>query len=285
MGVPASSADTPQLGVCSWSLKPRSPQDLAQKARWCGVDAVQLALDPLRRGEWGVEDTLAALSAAGLSIASGMMAMAGEDYSTLESIRRTGGVGPDERWAENLAAARANAELAWRLRLPLVSFHAGFLPEDRRDPRRVVLLERLGALADVFAERGVAVGFETGQESAVTLLQFLADLARPAVGVNFDPANLLLYGMDDPVAALQRLLPHVLQVHVKDARRPRVVGQWGEELPAGTGEVEWGAFLALLRRGARKVWLMIEREAGEQRVGDVRRARDLVRRELAGAAA
>src|SRR5262245_52413819 len=116
MGVQTSSVDTLRLGVCSWSLKPRSPQDLAQKARWCGVDAVQLALDPLRTGEWGVEDTLRALSAAGLSIVSGMMAMAGEDYSTLESIRRTGGVGPDERWAENLAAARANAELAWRMR-------------------------------------------------------------------------------------------------------------------------------------------------------------------------
>jgi sugar phosphate isomerase/epimerase len=285
MGVPASSLAVPRLGVCSWSLKPRSPQDLAQKARWCGVDTVQLALDPLRTGEWGVEETVRALSAAGLSIASGMMTMDGEDYSTLESIRRTGGVGPDERWPENLAAARANAELAWRLRLPLVSFHAGFLPEDRRDPRRAVLLERLRELADVFAERGVSVGFETGQESALTLLSVLAELARPAIGVNFDPANLLLYGMDDPVAALQRLMPHVLQVHVKDARRPRVAGAWGEEVPVGTGEVEWGAFLHLLHAGAPKVSLMIEREAGQDRVGDVRRARDLVLQRLAGAAA
>jgi L-ribulose-5-phosphate 3-epimerase len=290
MGAPVSPVLAPRLGVCSWSLKPRSPQDLAQKAQWCGVDALQLALDPLRTGAWSVGDTVEALAAAGLCVRSGMMTMAGEDYSSFESIRRTGGVGLDERWPENLAAARANAELAWRLRLPLVSFHAGFLPErsedtGRPEPRRAVLLDRLRALVDVFAERGVAVGFETGQESAATLLDALQDLQRPAAGVNFDPANLLLYGMDDPVAALQQLLPHVRQVHIKDARRPRSAGEWGEEVPVGTGEVDWDAFLARLVAGAPGVDLMIEREAGQDRIGDVRVARDLVRARLAGACA
>ena len=282
MGAPATAIEPPRLGVCSWSLKPRSPQDLAQKAHWCGVDCLQLALDPLRTGAWGVDETVRALSAAGLEVRSGMLAMAGEDYSTLESIRATGGVGPDARWPENLAAAHAAAELAWRLRLPLVTFHAGFLPERRDDPRRAVLLLRLATLVDVFAARGVAVGFETGQEHATTLLELLADLARPTAGVNFDPANLLLYGMDEPVGALARLAPHVRQVHVKDACRPTTPGQWGAEVPAGTGQVEWDAFLGTLRRVAPRVDLMIEREAGDDRVGDVRRARDLVRERLAG---
>jgi sugar phosphate isomerase/epimerase len=138
---------------------------------------------------------------------------------------------------------------------------------------------------DVYAERGVAVGFETGQESAATLLEALADLQRPQAGVNFDPANLLLYGMDDPVAALRQLLPRVRQVHVKDARRPRSAGQWGEEVPVGTGEVPWDEFLALVRGGAPHADLMIEREAGQDRVGDIRTARDLVRERLAGAPA
>jgi L-ribulose-5-phosphate 3-epimerase len=284
MGVPVRTAEAPCVGVCSWSLKPRSPQDLAQKARWCGVDALQLALDPLRAG-WGVEETVRALGEAGLAVRSGMMAMAGEDYSTLESIQRTGGVGPDARWPDNLAAARTNAALAWRLRLPLVTFHAGFLPERRDDPRRAVLLERLRALVDVFGEHGVAVGFETGQERAGTLLELLSDLQRPTAGVNFDPANLLLYGMGDPVAALQQLAPHVRQIHVKDARSPRAPGQWGEEVPAGTGEVRWDDFFAAAERAGLRVDLMIEREAGADRVGDIRRARDLVRARLAGAAA
>jgi len=277
MGEIASQDEGPRLGVCSWSLKPRSPEDLAQKAQWCGVDALQLALDPLRTGLWSLEATTRALAAAGLAVRSGMMAMAGEDYSSPESIRLTGGVGPDERWPENLAAARANADLAWRLRLPLVTFHAGFLPERRDDPRRAVLLDRLRALVDVFRDRGVAVGFETGQERAATLLEVLQDLHCPTAGVNFDPANMLLYDRDDPVDALAQLGPFVRQVHVKDAWRPRDVGTWGAEVVTGTGDVEWEGFFATLRRVAPRVDLMIEREAGDDRIGDVRRARDLVR--------
>jgi len=285
MAAPVRHDDPPRLGVCSWSLKPRSPQDLAQKARWCGVDALQIALDPLRTGGWGLEDTVHALAGAGLALRSGMLAMAGEDYSTLQSIQATGGLGPDARWPDNLAAARADALLAWRLRLPLVTFHAGFVPERRDDPRRAVLLERLRAVIDAFAEHGVAVGLETGQERPATLLELLADLQRPTAGVNFDPANLLLYGMGDPVDALAQLAPHVRQIHVKDARAPRLAGQWGEEVPAGTGEVRWSDFFAVADRAGLRVDLMIEREAGDDRVGDIRRARDLVRARLAGAPA
>ena len=285
MAAPVRHDDPPRLGVCSWSLKPRSPQDLAQKARWCGVDALQIALDPLRTGGWGLEDTVHALADAGLAVRSGMLAMAGEDYSTLQSIQETGGLGPDARWPDNLAAARADALLAWRLRLPLVTFHAGFVPERRDDPRRAVLLERLRAVIDTFAEHGVAVGLETGQERPATLLELLADLQRPTAGVNFDPANLLLYGMGDPVDALAQLAPHVRQIHVKDARAPRAAGQWGEEVPAGTGEVRWDDFFAVADRAGLRVDLMIEREAGADRVGDIRRARDLVRARLAGAPA
>jgi L-ribulose-5-phosphate 3-epimerase len=129
------------------------------------------------------------------------------------------------------------------------------------------------------------VGFETGQERAETLLDVLDQLGRPTAGVNFDPANLLLYGMGDPVDALAQLAPHVRQIHVKDARAPRAAGRWGEELPAGTGDVRWDDFFAAAGRAGLRVDLMIEREAGEDRVGDIRRARDLVRARLAGAPA
>lgn len=270
-----SPARPPVLGACSWSLKPRSPEDLCDKLQRCGLRAVQLALDPLRHG-WDAERTASLLSDAGIEPRSGMLSFAGEDYATLESIRATGGVGPDAAWPANLAAARECARLAWRLRLPLVTFHAGFLPERRDDPRRAVLLDRLRAVVDAFGELGAAVGFETGQERVETLLEALADLGRPAAGVNFDPANLLLYGMGEPVSALAALGPQVRQVHVKDARRPDRPGTWGREVPAGAGEVDWPAFFETLGRVAPGVDLMIEREAGEDRVGDIRRARDLV---------
>ena len=271
-----------RLGVCSWSLQPTSPADLVEKVRACGLAHVQLALDPVRAGPWDERETVQRLADAGLALASGMMSTHGEDYSTLETIRQTGGLRPDAHWQRNLEAARADAGLAARLGLQLVTFHAGFLPEEAGDPERDKLLDRLRQVCDVYRAEGVELGFETGQETAGTLLEVLRDLDHPGAGVNFDPANMILYGMGEPVEALRLLRDHVRQVHVKDAVPTRVPGTWGEEVAAGTGAVDWPAFLAIV--GELGVDLMIEREAGGQRVEDIGAARALVERHLGGAA-
>ena len=267
----------PRLGVCSWSLRPGSPEELAAGAAAVGVDAVQLALAPLRAGAWSSAHTAAALADAGIEVRSGMMATCGEDYSSLESIRRTGGVRPDRHWHENLRIARADAALARELGLGLVSFHAGFLPHDARDPERAVLVARLREVVDAFAAEGVEVAFETGQETAQTLLSVLGELERPSAGVNFDPANMILYDVGDPVAALRQLAGHVRQIHVKDAVRTEVPGRWGREVRVGTGQVDWDAFFALVGEAGLACDLMIEREDGEDRVDDMRAAAAVVR--------
>lgn len=279
MSVPLRPARA--LGVCSWSLKPRSIDDLVLEARAAGVRSVQIALGPLTRPEFEPKRLQGALAEAGIAIRSGMTSMHGEDYSTLESIRRTGGVRPDEHWSANLATARRDAAQARALGLELVTFHAGFLPEERDDPERAKLVARLRTIVDVYAEHGVRVGFETGQETAETLLGVLLELERPSAGVNFDPANMILYGMGDPVAALARLAPRVLQVHVKDARPAARRGEWGTEVRAGTGAVDWTRFFALLDEERPGVDLMIEREAGADRIADVRAAAELVRSKTA----
>ena len=265
------------LGVCSWSLRAGSPAELAERVQAVGVASLQLALDPLRRGEWSPGETARTLGAAGLAVRSGMMGTAGEDYTTLATIRATGGVRPDQHWEENRRAASANALLARELGLGLVSFHAGFLPEERGS-ERTKLVARLREVVDRFAEHGVRAAFETGQETAETLAHFLEELARPSAGVNFDPANMLLYAMGDPVAALRPLAPHVLQVHVKDAVRTKVPGAWGEEVPVGPGEVNWKAFFEVIESARLDVDFMIEREAGNDRIGDIGKARALVAR-------
>jgi len=261
------------IGVCSWSLRPRSATELAERVRACGVAHVQLALGPMRSGAMPIGAVRDALLEAEIMPRSGMMSTVGEDYSSLESIARTGGLRPDAHWAENLRAAREEARIAREMSLPLVTFHAGFLPHDPRDPERAKLVDRLRTVIDVFADQGVRLGFETGQETAQTLLAFLAELDRPRAGVNFDPANMILYGMGEPVAALRALAPRVVQVHVKDAVAAKQRGAWGEEVPVGTGQVAWPAFFDVLDATGLGVDLMIEREAGEQRVEDVRRAR------------
>lgn len=261
-----------RIGVCSWSLKPATPGELADRLKAVGATGVQLALDPIRTGQWSLDETKRAL--AGVEILSGMMATRGEDYSTLETIRQTGGVRPDETWEENFEAAHANAALARELGIELVTFHAGFIPHDRSDPERQVLIDRLGQIIRVFAACGVSVGFETGQETATTLLDALADLQGAAV--NFDPANMILYGMGDPSQAIRKLAPQIIQAHVKDATPSQVPGQWGSEVPAGTGAVDWDVFFETLAGLPRPVDLLVEREAGQAREEDIRRALALI---------
>ncbi len=267
---------TERLAVCSWSLQPADPRDLLAKLRATGLARLQLALDPLRERSDLWAETALLCRAQGVDIVSGMFGCVGEDYSTLDSIRRSGGIAPDATWAENLEHIRLAARLAADLGLKLVTFHAGFLPHEESDPGFAKMLERLRAVADLCRERGLALGLETGQETATVLLGLLKRLDRPNVGVNFDPANMLLYDKGDPIEALRLLGPWVRQVHIKDAIRTRVPGAWGQEVPAGTGEVSWRAFFATLQAIAFQGDCVIEREAGDQRVKDIRAAQATV---------
>ena len=274
MNVPFSE----RLAVCSWSLQPTSPDDLVAKLKQIGVPCVQLALDPLREQPqvWGrVGETL---RAAGFEIVSGMIGFVGEDYTTPQTIHATGGVAPDATWALNREHAPQAADIAARLGLNLVTFHAGFLPPDASTPVSTKMCERLQFIADAFGARGIEVAFETGQETAPVLVEFLQKLGRKNVGVNFDPANIILYDHGDPIEALCTLGPWLKQIHIKDGTRPRTPGTWGEEVVAGTGEVAWPEFFATLRALNFDGWCCIEREAGTTRVEDIRAARELVER-------
>ena len=202
-----------------------------------------------------------------------MLSTVGEDYSTLESIQRTGGVVPDATWPENWRNIQAVADIAETLGLKLVTFHAGFLPHDSSDPKLQTLLQRLTAIADLFAAKRIDLGFETGQETATTLADFLRRLNRPNVGVNFDPANMILYDKGDPIAALRALAPWLKQCHIKDAVKTKVPGVFGQEVPVGSGEVDWQAFLRALEELQFTGNLAIEREAGQQRSADILTAR------------
>jgi L-ribulose-5-phosphate 3-epimerase len=265
-----------RLAVCSWSLHPTSPQDLITKLLATGIRRVQLALDPLREspGVWG--ETPALFAKNGITIVSGMFGCVGEDYSTLDSIRATGGIAPDATWEQNWINIRTTAALAQQLGVKMILFHAGFLPHDEKDPNYAKMLRRLAEIADVFKAANVEVALETGQETASDLLRVLQGLKRPNVGVNFDPANMILYDKGNPIAALRTLGPWIRSLHIKDARRTKVPGTWGEEVVVGTGEVDWPAFFATLRELNYTGNFVIEREAGNQRVADICSAKEVV---------
>ena len=273
---PVQTALIERLAVCSWSLQAANPGELAEKILATGVRQVQLALDPLRDAPeiWG--QTAAVFQSNGIAIISGMFGCVGEDYSTLETIRQTGGIAPDATWAQNLKNIQATAALAETLGLKLVTFHAGFLPHNPNNPDFHKLAERLGLVADIFVERKIELGLETGQESAGELAAILRAVNHPNLGVNFDPANVLLYGRDDVPGALRLLAPWIRQVHLKDARRTKMPGTWGEEVVVGTGEVDWRDFFAALKAADYAGHFVIEREAGTSRVADIRAAKAMV---------
>ena len=265
-----------RLAVCSWSLQPEGPEQLIQQLKTLGIPRVQIALDPIRTqpAVWGKFADLCAQNQIG--VVSGMLATVGEDYSTMETIRLTGGVVPDGTWEENWENIQAVASLAKSMDIGLVTFHAGFLPHDERDPEFTKLLHRIRLVADVFAAQGIDLGFETGQETAAALLAFLEKLKRPNVGVNFDPANMILYDKGNPIEALRILAPWLKQCHLKDARKTRQPGTWGDEVPVGAGEVNWGEFFRVLEEVKFSGHCCIEREAGNQRLADIRTGREFV---------
>ena len=261
-----------QLGVCSWSLQPRDAADLADMVAQLGLKKVQLALNPVCDAPEAWGDVQRRLEDIGVSIVSGVFETIGEDYSTPQSIRKTGGVVPDEHWPGNRQMLQDVAAVAETMGLQLISSHLGFLPEDDSDPDFAPLVDRIAWIGKCFGESGVTLLFETGQENAQTLERFLdAVIAAGAanVGVNFDPANMILYDMGDPVASLEALLPRVRQVHIKDATRTTTPGDWGAEVVVGTGEVDWPSFINTLAKSEYRGNMLIEREAGDDRLGDI----------------
>ncbi len=267
------------IGVCSWSLQPHGIGDLVSQVRQLGLAHVQLALGPLL----GLDQKqklheLAQLRTSGISLTGGMMSFPGEDYSTIDSIRRTGGFIPDDLWTRRKQLVADAAGLGAELGLKSIATHVGFVPP-RGEPGYGVIRLRVLDVAATLARSGIDLLMETGQEPADELKEFLLDLAAPNIHINFDPANMILYGAGDPIPALRVLAGHVRHVHVKDAVASSQPGkQWGEEVPFGTGQVGPAAFLNALNEIGYSGPLAIEREAGSSRLDDVRKAVDAIKK-------
>ena len=269
-----------RLGICSWSLQTGSVDELARKLDVCGEHRVQIALCPFLEDDAQLTTLQNAIDSGEIVLCSGMMETIGEDYSSLEQIKMTGGVRPDAHWDANLDRSKRCAAIAHELGLKLVTFHAGFIPEDDT-VLHTRMVDRLCRVAEVFNEKGIVLGLETGQERAETLLELLSTIAsRVQVGVNFDPANMILYGMGDPIESMGLLRDSIVQVHMKDAIATDTPGTWGTEVSAGDGQVDWDAFFEITHALDRSVDVIIEREAGDQRVEDIRTAHTLAMKQI-----
>lgn len=271
------------LGVCSWSLQVRNIPELTRLLDRLGVGVAQIACGDPHHANWDEGEAMPeAARASGLAFTGAMLGFPGEDYTTPETIRKTGGFGDPALRPQRLDRLAWALDRTVALGLSDLTLHAGFLPRPS-DPDRRPFLDTLATAGRMAQDVGVTLAFETGQESADLLRLTLDELASPSLKVNFDPANMRLYDMGDPIRAVEILGPDIRSVHVKDARRPRVPGTWGEEVPLGHGEVGIPEFLRVLKQVGYTGPLIVEREVGDQeaRVRDIASGLELLRSCLA----
>jgi L-ribulose-5-phosphate 3-epimerase len=218
----------------------------------------------------------AALEEAGFIVVTVVAAYLGEDYADIPTVQRTVGFIPPEFREEREQRTYAVSDFAAALGVKSIACHIGFVPEDPREPDYIAVRGMVRRICDHAARHGQTFALETGQEPAHVLLSFLKDVDRPNLGINFDPANMILYGTGDPVEALDVLGPHVLSVHCKDGDWPAkdAPGSLGAERPLGEGSVGIPRFLGKLEAVGFRGPLNIEREAEnrEERYRDIRAA-------------
>jgi sugar phosphate isomerase/epimerase len=153
---------------------------------------------------------------------------------------------------------------------------AGQVPDDAAHPRAVVLTESLRALSQHGDRTGTTVALETGLESGATLAKFLQQFDTGGLGVNLDPANLLMHGYN-PLAAVRELRGRIVHAHAKDARAANA-SRAAQEVPVGRGDIEWMDFLSVLEEVEYRGWLVVEQETGENRPADIAASVQFLRR-------
>lgn len=253
------------VSVCSWSFR-KGIEEVGSVMTALGLEHVNLAIAPAL-GPDG-DAYLEAVKRQGWTVTAGMMNFDYEDYSTLDTIKTTGGIAPDAHWPASGKAFAQAATLTAELGSKYIMMHVGFLDHNDRAYAHK-FYDRVRYLGDRAGEAGVSLLMETGQETAEDLQRFVETLNHPNVWLNFDPANLILYNKDEPLSAFRRLAPWVRHIHIKDAVRTVVPGTWGREVVWGEGQVNAFAFLNTLAEAGYEGALAIEREAGDQRVKDI----------------
>ncbi len=185
----------------------------------------------------------------------------GESYADIPTVSRTVGLVPPETRAERTIEMKEIADFAKMLQCDVVALHLGFVPHDRSDPLYQEILEVTRDLCSHCRGNGQRLHLETGQETADGLLQFIEDVGEDNLFINFDPANMILYGTGNPIEALQKVGKYVKSVHCKDgtwAARPGE--EWGCEVPLGEGDVGMETYLRTLLEIGYDGPLTIERE-------------------------
>jgi L-ribulose-5-phosphate 3-epimerase len=208
-----------EIGLFFWA-EPDARATLANVHK-TGVTSGQLAIDGTVK--LGAETTAAwkaALAEADFHLFTVFAAYEGEDYADIPTVERTVGFIPKATRAAREVRTREVIELGAGLGVKSFGCHVGYIPHDASHPDYIDVRDMVRRIADYAATFGMTYCLETGQEPAAQLLEFFKDVDRSNVKINFDPANMILYGSGEPIEAFKLLRPHVISVHGKDGDWP-----------------------------------------------------------------
>lgn len=183
------------------------------------------------------------------------------------------GLVPAAYRAVRMEDLKKGIDFAAMLGVSNVATHVGFIPEQPCYAGYRDLVAAIAYLAEYCAKKNIYFNFETGQETPVTLMRLFSDVGADNLGINLDPANLILYGRGNPIDALDIYGDKIRGVHVKDGDYPKGnFHQLGEERIVGEGSVNYPVFLPKLLAGGYTGDLYIEREiTGQERADDIKK--------------
>jgi len=240
--------------------------DVAQEL---GISTVQIhAPHAENRNAEGAKAFLDRCQAAGITITAVFGGFPDESYADIPTTARTVGLVPEATRAARVAEMTEVSDFAKLLGVNTVALHIGFVPEDKSSENYKNLIASTRDLLDHIAGNGQQLNLETGQESADHLLDFIQEVDRDNLFINFDPANMILYGSGEPIEALRKVGHLVRSVHCKDAKwaAPELRGkEWGTEVPLGEGDVNIEIYLRTLKEIGYTGPLTIEREIPHDR--------------------
>lgn len=227
-----------------------------------GIPTIQIhAPHQGNRDQAAADEILSRLAKYGISVTAVFGGFEGESYADIPTVVETVGLVPKSTRDGRLAEMKEISDFAKLLGCPVVALHLGFVPHDTNDPDYAEIVNVTRDLCQHAAGNGQAIHLETGQETAEGLVQFIKDTGCDNLFVNFDPANMILYGAGEPIEALELLGSLVRSCHCKDAKWAANPGQeWGEETKLGDGDVGMKKYLQTLDKIGYSGPLTIERE-------------------------
>ena len=253
--------------------------DLAGKL---GLPTIQLHTPPVgQRDQASADKILATLAPYGISITAVFGGFEGESYATIPTVVETVGLMPAATRQKRLDEMFEISDFAKMIGCDVIALHLGFVPHDTTAPAYQDIVTVTQQLCQHAANNGQAVHLETGQETADGLVTFINDTKCDNLFVNFDPANMILYGAGDPIEAVEKIGSLIKSVHCKDAKWSAKPGQeWGVETKLGDGDVGMKTFLQTLQKIGYTGPLTIEREipqTPEKQQAEIGHAVDLLK--------